>query len=174
MPKGLVRPQNYNMVIRQVQLSELNQVAELDYEAFSPYGTAEKLETFESRFQAFPDGFIVLDLAGEIVAYGCSEKWLTAREPGLDENPLDAHHAGGTIFCITGMAVRMKYRGKGYGLDILDHLMKIAQDEGCQKIILETTHAQGLYFKRGFHIIHSREDRGVCLDIMELSLEQNG
>ncbi len=149
-------------------------VAELDHEAFSPYGTAEKLETFEARYQAFPQGFVVLDLDGEIAAYACSEKWLTNREPGLDENPLEIHCANGKIFCITGMAVRIKQRGNGFGLMLLDHLIETARTEKCEKIVLETTHAQGLYFKRGFYITNSREDRGVRLDIMELSLEQHG
>ena len=161
-------------MIRKAETSDLNTITKLDYEAFSPYGTAEKLETFGARLQAFPQGFVVLDLDGEIAAYGCSEKWLSDREPGLDENPLETHHHDGKIFCITGMAVRIKYRGKGFGLALLDHLIQIARAENCEKIVLETTHAQGLYFKRGFHITNSRGDRGVCLDIMELSLEQNG
>lgn len=160
--------------IRLANKQDLSIVADLDDEAFSPYGTAEKLETFVARLQAFPTGFIALEVDGEIAAYGCSEKWLTEREPGLDENPIETHHPKGKVFCITGMAVRIKHRGKGYGLAVLDHLIKIAQQENCKKIVLETTHAQELYFKRGFHISHSRKDRGVRLDIMELSLEQNG
>lgn len=160
-------------MIRKVQAFDLNAIADLDYEAFSPYGTAEKLETFESRLQAFPNGFVVIDLSSEIAGYGCSEKWLAEREPDLDENPLETHHPNGKIFCITGMAVRLKHRGKGYGLDILDHLIELAQWEGCEKIILETTHAQGLYLKRGFQISRSRKDRGVILDIMELKLGEN-
>ena len=96
--------------IRQVQENDLPEVASLDYEAFSPYGTAENPETFSLRFKAFPSGFVVLIENGEIAAYGCSEKWLTEREPGLDENPLDTHKPDGRIFCITGMAVRIKHR----------------------------------------------------------------
>jgi ribosomal protein S18 acetylase RimI-like enzyme len=69
------------------------------------------------------------------------------------------------------MAVRMKYRGKGYGLAVLDKLIEIAHQEGCIKIILETTHAQGLYFKRGFRIVRSREERGIRLDVMALDLD---
>src|SRR5215510_9200432 len=104
--------------IRQAQENDLSEVADLDYEAFSPYGTAEDAETFSLRFKAFPSGFVVLTENGEIVAYGCSEKWLTEREPGLDENPLDTHKPEGKIFCITGMAVRIKHRGKGHGLAV--------------------------------------------------------
>ncbi len=157
--------------IRQVQENDLPEVADLDHEAFSPYGTAENLETFISRSKAFPSGFVVLTVGNEIAAYGCAEKWLAEREPGLDENPLDTHKPEGRIFCITGMAVRTKQRKKGYGLAVLDHLIQIAKSERCTKIVLETTHAQGLYSKRGFKTIKSRTERGVILDIMSLDLE---
>jgi len=157
--------------IRQIREIDLPDVADLDYEAFSSYGTAENPETFALRFKAFLAGFIVLTEDNEIAAYGCSEKWLTEREPGLDEDPLDTHKPNGKIFCITGMAVRIKYRGKGYGLAILDHLIQIAKRERCTKIVLETTHAQGLYLKRGFKTIESSNERGVTLDIMALGLK---
>lgn len=157
--------------IRQIRENDLLEVADLDYEAFSPYGTAENPETFSLRFNVFPSGFVVLTENEEIVAYGCSEKWLTEREPGLDENPLDTHKPDGKIFCITGMAVRIKHRGKGYGLAVLDHLIQIAKNEKCTKIVLETTHAQDLYLKRDFKIIQTRTEREVTLDIMALDLK---
>jgi hypothetical protein len=46
------------------------------------------------------------------------------------------------------MAIRIKQRGEGYGLAILDNLIQIANNENCTKILLEPTHAQGLYLKR--------------------------
>jgi ribosomal protein S18 acetylase RimI-like enzyme len=161
----------HNFQIQRVQQNDLSIIADLDDEVFSPYGTAENLETFIARFKAFPSGFIVLKENDEIVAYGCSEKWLTEREPGLDENPLETHKADGKFFCITGMAVRIKHRGKGYGLALLDSLIQIARREDCVKIVLETTHAQGLYLKRGFQTLCSRDERGVILDIMSLDLD---
>ncbi|HTX90393.1 MAG TPA: GNAT family N-acetyltransferase [Anaerolineales bacterium] len=157
--------------IRQVQETDLPEVADLDSEAFSPYGTVESPDTFALRFQAFPSGFVVLLEDNMIVAYGCSEKWRTEREPGLDENPLDTHQPDGKILCITGMAVRTAQRGKGYGLAVLDHLIQIARQERCSKIVLETTHAQGLYLKRGFKTIQSRNERRVRLDVLALDLE---
>jgi ribosomal protein S18 acetylase RimI-like enzyme len=157
-------------IIRLAQPADLPQVADLDNEAFLPYGTAETPETFIARLQAFPAGFVVLEVEGQIAAYGCSEKWLSDQEPGLDQNPLATHQPNGHIFCITGMAVRLAHRGRGYGLAVLDHLIEIARQQGCTKIVLETTHAQGLYRKRNFVLVRSREERGVRLDIMVLEL----
>jgi len=160
-------------LVRNARDQDVAAVAEIDAEAFAPYGTAEKPETFQLRLKAFPDGFIILVADNEIAAYGCSEKWLTEREPGLDENPLVTHQLDGRIFCITGMAVKTKYRKKGFGLLVLDKLIEIARGEGCKKIILETTHAQCLFLKRGFETIRNRTEGEISLDIMSLDLKPN-
>jgi ribosomal protein S18 acetylase RimI-like enzyme len=167
-------PDKNNVIVRNAREQDIPAVAEIDAEAFSPFGTAEKAETFELRLTAFPDGFIVLIADHEIAAYGCSEKWSTEREPGLDENPLATHQADGRILCITGMAVRLSHRGKGYGLLVLDKMIEIAHREGCRKILLETTNAQGLYLKRGFKKVQTRSERGISLDVMSLDIESYG
>ena len=165
---------NTRILIRNARDQDIAAVVEIDAEAFSPYGTAEKPETFQLRLTAFPNGFIILVADNEIAAYGCSEKWLTEREPGLDEDPLVTHQPEGRILCITAMAVKMNYRGRGYGLRILDKLLEIAHSEGCRKIVLETTHAQGLFLKRGFKTVQQRTEREISLDVMSLDIESYG
>jgi ribosomal protein S18 acetylase RimI-like enzyme len=165
---------NTKVIVRNARDQDIPTVVEIDAEAFSAYGTAEKPETFQTRLRAFPNGFIILIADNEIAGYGCSEKWLTEREPGLDESSLVTHQPDGRIFCITGMAVKTKYRGRGYGLLILDKLLEIAHNEGCRKIVLETTHAQGLYLKRGFKTVQNRVERGIPLDVMSLDIESYG
>jgi ribosomal protein S18 acetylase RimI-like enzyme len=163
-------PDNNKILIRNAREQDIPAVAEIDAEAFSPYGTAEKPETFQGRLTAFPNGFIILVADNEIAAYGCSEKWLVEREPGLDENPLVTHQPDGRIFCITGIAVKMKYIERGYSLLVLDKLIEIAHLEGCKKIVLETTNAQDLYLKRGFKVVRNRTQGGISLDVMSLDL----
>jgi ribosomal protein S18 acetylase RimI-like enzyme len=165
---------NMKVLIRNARDQDLPAVAEIDAEAFAAYGTAEKPETFQHRLKAFPNGFIILVAENEIAAYGCSEKWLKEREPSLDENPLITHQPDGRIFCITAMAVKKKYQGRGYSLLVLDKLMEIAHLEGCKKIILETTHAQDVYRQRGFQTVHTRTERGTSLDIMSLDITDYG
>ena len=165
---------NTRVLIRNARDQDMPAVVEIDTEAFAPYGTAEKPETFQLRLDAFPDGFIILVAENEIAAFGCSEKWLTEREPGLDENPLTTHQPGGRILCITALAVKMKFRGRGHGLRVLDKLMEIAHNEGCRKIMLETTHAQGLFQKRGFQTVQNRLERGISLEVMSLDIESYG
>ncbi|HLO13341.1 MAG TPA: GNAT family N-acetyltransferase [Anaerolineales bacterium] len=165
---------NTKILVRNARDQDISAVAEIDAEVFSPYGTAEKPETFQLRLTTFPNGFIILVADNEIAAFGCSEKWLTEREPGLDENPLATHQPDGRIFCITAMAVKIKYQGRGYSLLVLDKLIETAHNEGCRKIVLETTHAQDLYLKRGFKTVQNRTERGVSLDVMSLDIESYG
>ena len=162
------------VLVRNAREQDIPAVVEIDTEAFTPYGTAETPETFQLRLTAFPDGFVILVTEHEIAAYGCSEKWLSEREPGLDEDASVTHQQDGRVFCITGMAVKKKYQGRGYSLLVLDKLLEIAHNQGCRKIILETTHAQGLYQKRGFKTIKNRTDRGTSLDVMSLDIESYG
>jgi len=164
---------NPKILIRNARDQDIPTVVEIDAEAFSLEGTAEKPETFQLRLKAFPNGFIILVADNEIAAYGCSEKWLVEHEPGLDENPLLTHQPDGRILCITAMAVKSKFRGKGYGLLILDKLMEIAHGEGCRKMVVETTNAQGLYLKRGFKTVQTRTEGGVSLDVMSLDLQNS-
>ncbi len=165
---------NTKILVRNARDQDIPVVVEIDTEAFSAYGTAEKQETFQLRLTAFPDGFVILVADNEIAAYGCSEKWLAEREPGLDENPLVTHQLDGRILCITALAVKKEYRGRGYGLRMLDKFIEIARRERCQKIVLETTHAQGFFLKRGFKTVQNRTERGVSLDVMSLDSESYG
>lgn len=159
------------VIVRNAREQDIPVVAEIDKEAFASHGTAEKLETFHRRLTAFPNGFVILVAENEIAGYGCSEKWLVEREPGLDENPLITHQPDGRVFCITGMAVQDKYRGRGYSLLLLDKLIETAHLEGCKKVVVETTHAQDLYRKRGFETVNNRTVRGISLDVMSLDLK---
>jgi N-acetylglutamate synthase-like GNAT family acetyltransferase len=164
----------HKILVRNAREQDIPAVAQIDAEASAAYGTAEQPETFQRRLTAFPNGFIILVAENEVAGYGCSEKWLTERQPSLDEDPLTTHQPDGRIFCITGLAVRAKFQGRGYRLLVLDKLMETAHLEGCKKIVLETTDAQDLYFQRGFQTVQTRTERGVALDVMSLDIQSYG
>ena len=155
--------------VRNARDQDIPTVAQIDAEA-SP-GATEKLESFQRRLRAFPDGFPILVAGNEIAGYGCSEKWLAEHEQGVDDNPLATHQPEGRIFCITALAVKKIGRGKGYGLRILDKLIEMARGEGCRKMIVETTQAQGFFLKRGFETVQHRTERGTTVDVMSLELQ---
>lgn len=156
--------------LRQTTESDLPDVIEIDHEAFSPYGTAEEPAIFAKRLLAYPEGFIVAECEGQVVGYGTSERWLTEREPTMNEDPLLTHHLQGKIFCITGMAVLKVFRGQGIGSALLVRLVAVAREMGCEKIILETTHTQDFYFRHGFRVVREKKQWDVKLMIMEFDL----
>jgi len=51
---------NTTILVRNARDQDVPAVAEIDAEAFSPYGTVEKPETFHLRLNVFPNGFIIL------------------------------------------------------------------------------------------------------------------
>ena len=159
------------VMIRNAREQDIPAVVEIDTEVFAPYGTAERKITFQNRLTTFPNGFVVLVAENEIAGYGCSEKWLEEREPGLDENPFITHQQDGRIFCITALAVKRKFQGRDYSSLLLEKLIETAHLEGCRKVIVETAHDQDLYLKRGFQMVKNRKQRGVSLDVMSLDLK---
>jgi N-acetylglutamate synthase-like GNAT family acetyltransferase len=69
------------------------------------------------------------------------------------------------------MAVKANFRGRGYGLLMLDKLIEVARRESCSQIIVETTHAQGLFKKRGFKAIRKRTEGEISSDVMSLTVK---
>ena len=161
------------ILVRNAREQDIPAVLEIEAEAASaasPSGTASTAERLQQRLTAFPNGFIILVADNEVAGYGCSEKWLDEHEPQPDQTPLAAHQPDGRIFFITTLAVKKKYRGRGYRLLLLDKLIETAHLEGCRKVLLEAAHDQDLYLERGFKTVRNRTEGGISLDVMSLDL----
>jgi len=162
---------DFSIEVRLARQEDVKEACAIDYEAFSPYGTAELPSVIEARWKVFPQGFVIAEIDGRLIGYGTSEKWLSQREPTMDEDPFTTHCPEGYFFCVTAMAVRNDWRNRGVGASILAFLIEIAKNERCQVVILETTHAQNFYLKRGFKIIGERKQMNRTLSILSLNLE---
>lgn len=160
-----------SFTIRLASQTDLPRVCDIDYEAFSPYGTAESPQIIATRLAVFLEGFVVLEKGGAVLGYGSSEKWLHDREPALDEDPSRTRHPYGQIFCITAMAVRRAYSKQGFGSAILERLMSVVRQQRFKRVILETTHTQQYYLRRGFQVVKERQQGHVVLYIMQFALE---
>jgi ribosomal protein S18 acetylase RimI-like enzyme len=160
--------------VRAAQASDLPQIIALDQAIFGWYGADEDPAVIRARLAVFPAGFIVLEEvreeAGALVGYASAEKWTTAREPALDEDPHLTHDPAGRIFCITTLAVQKSHQGRGLGKLLLDRLIAIAKNEQCTRIVLETAHAEQFYRRHGFEKIGERTQRGIRLPILALRL----
>jgi GNAT superfamily N-acetyltransferase len=62
--------------------------------------------------------------------------------------------AWGKILYIDDLITREKYRKKGYGKILLDHVIQIGREHACDQVHLDTGHARyaahRLYLKQGF------------------------
>ena len=158
------------ILVRNAREQDIPAVLEIETEAAPPSLTESTPERLQQRLAVFPNGFIILVADNEIAGYGCSEKWLDQHEPQPEQTPLAAHQPDGRIFFITALAVKKKYRGRGYRLILLDKLAEIAHLEGCRKVLLETAQDQDLYLERGFKAVQKRIEGGRSLDVMSLDL----
>jgi GNAT superfamily N-acetyltransferase len=64
--------------------------------------------------------------------------------------------AWGKILYIDDLITKNTFTGKGYGKMLLDHATKIAKDNACQQVHLDTGYtrhaAHRLYLKQGFEL----------------------
>ncbi|WP_373230747.1 ribosomal protein S18-alanine N-acetyltransferase [Cohnella sp.] len=122
------------MIYRLMNLDDISTIVEIERESFSsPWSE----EAFRSELtQNLFAKYMIMELEGVIIGYG--GMWLI-----IDE----AH--------ITNIAIREKYRGMGYGKQLLQELMKTAHWLGARRMTLEVRvsndTAQSLYRKMGFY-----------------------
>jgi GNAT superfamily N-acetyltransferase len=135
-----------------------------------PISAAFKGQLFLTDHLVFPEGFIVAELDGQIIAYASSERWTVEREPHIDEDPIDTHHPDGRVFCITAMAVDPGHQNHGVGTALLQYLMQFARVCGCERVVLETSQARRFYESRGFSCNAERWHGDTRLYVMSCTL----
>ncbi len=170
-PKALLRPATE---------ADLPQMTAMDQALFGVYGAAEDPAVIRARLTVFPAGCVVLvesaqtELAAPLLGYLTTEKWQTAREPALDEDPYLTHNPAGRILNITTLAVGGAYQNRGLGELLLQQAIDIARREQCTQILLETAYAERFYRRHGFTKVSEREQRGIVLHIMQRLLAPPG
>lgn len=158
-------------MIRQATLADLATIVRLDAEIFGWYGAQESAAVIGARLAVFPAGCVVWEAADDsgqplILGYLTTEKWLTLREPALDEDPTLTHQPAGTVLNITTLAVAPGQQRRGVGAHLLAQAKVIAAVQGCHAIVLETAHAEHFYQRHGFTKQGERQERGIVLAIM--------
>ena len=164
--------------LRQATLTDLAQIVALDQEIFGAYGAEESPDVIRARLEVFPEGCAVLedstsDTADDpmsFLGYLTTEKWAEAREPALDEDPHLTHQPAGQVLCITTLAIAPTSQNRGLGPRLVEKAITIAQQEGCNRIILETARAKRFYLRHGFDLIGERCQRDIPLYIMQQRL----
>jgi glucosamine-phosphate N-acetyltransferase len=75
-------------------------------------------------------------------------------------------HNGSFVGQLEDIAVSKAHQGKGYGREMVNHLIKIARKHGCYKAILDCNiHNVGFYLKCGFESWGNQ----MRMDLLEIS-----
>lgn len=146
---------------RAMKLSDIDQVCEIEQEAFPTPWTAEAFYN-ELTTNMFAH-YVVIEKEDRLIGYG--GMWTV-----IDE----AH--------ITNIAVRKLYQGKKLGEALLTRLKLAAIQAGMSRMTLEVrvtnTVAQNLYKKLGFYIVGTRKgyysDNNEDAYIMWVNLHEQG
>lgn len=177
------------VVARQATPADWPQMVALDRAIFGGYGAQEEPAIIQARLTVFPEGCVVLEESvdhestrreamkqqvesAEMLGYLTTEKWLALREPTLDEDPHQTHHAAGRILNITTLAIAPAHQNRGLGALLIAQVKQIAEREGCTEIVLETAHAEAFYRRHGFQKIGERQERAIQLHIMHICLQK--
>ncbi|MGB3907384.1 MAG: N-acetyltransferase [Methanomethylovorans sp.] len=153
--------------IRNAIISNIEQIMKIEHESF--YETVcEDRSVFLDRILTFPDGFLVLEIDGQVSGYISSEIWNYLEE--IQENFFDLNHSIGKLHVVTGtelyissIGILKKHRGKGYGKLLFSELSRrIIEKYNILNMILivsvQWTVAKKIYEKNGFEEVR-RIDR---------------
>lgn len=113
------------MFYREACSKDIDSIMEVENEAFIKEIT-EKTETFMERINCFSKGFRLLiddeyhcNVHNSVAGYYCCEIWNHIPQEKkyflLDHNAQQSHQESGCVLYISSIAVKSKYRGKGYG-----------------------------------------------------------
>ena len=131
-----------NIIIRKLQKEDLRNgfLSSLDSLSKASDISNEKAEKIFEKINSNPDHIIaVAVLDGKIV--GSTTLLIETK----------FIHKGGKVGHIEDVVVDKKYQKNGIGEKIIEHLLKIAKDNGCYKTILDCTdEVKPFYEKLGF------------------------
>lgn len=127
-----------NMRLRQMQLSDLTQVMEIECEQFFPWSTSQLQECLSSGYQC-----IVLEIEQQLIGFAVL---LIAADEAE----------------ILNIVIKNSVRGHGYGKLLLNYLITIAKEQKVKTVFLEVRRsnlpALKLYQQIGFKQIGTRKD----------------
>nr|WP_321497104.1 N-acetyltransferase [uncultured Methanolobus sp.] len=105
--------------IRNAEKGDIEGIMSVEHDSFHS-NIVENSDTFLERVKAFSDGFLVVEIDGEIAGYISSELWdhsenIDTEKFVLGHSITETHRNDGKELYISSIGVLKKYRGKGYG-----------------------------------------------------------
>ncbi|WP_133468859.1 GNAT family N-acetyltransferase [Paraglaciecola marina] len=112
--------------IRQATHADINRMADIESVCF-PESEAASLESFQTRFSAFPECFYVLELEGIVVGHinGCV--YSAPELPDALYSDVSLHCPNGAYQTVFGLAVEPQYQNRGYASALTKHFIEVSR-----------------------------------------------
>ena len=151
------------MIVRQAKSTDMERIMEIEENAFIS-NIQETYQTFASRMETFPHGFLVLeDDNGMVQGYFSSELWAELPHHNkvfiLDHDIAKVHKNDGKLLYISSYALMSGLRGRGLGKLFFKECLKQVKSSSLQisEIVLivsqEWGAARHIYEVLGFKTI---------------------
>lgn len=137
----------YELVIRQVQISDLSDIARIELECF-PKSEAATKDSLGTRIANFPNSFFVAETNCEIIGFinGNVTDAKVIRDEMFEDASL--HLPDGPYQAIFGLSVSPRYRNQGVAPKLMNHLIESAQSQNRQGVILTCKEELIPYYSR--------------------------
>lgn len=142
------------LAIRQINIQEMEMVYRLANLVY-PVDFHEDMESFESKFNLFPKGFLGIFSSNELDGYIISHPWKGEREVPL--NYILKKVISPDRFYLHDVVVHPEYRGRGYGKALLENAMKVGIEEGFKLISAVAVSSSGKGILESFGFRESKE-----------------
>jgi ribosomal-protein-alanine N-acetyltransferase len=152
-----------NISIRNAEPRDIGQVMRIEHESFYA-DICESMSVFLDRIHTFPEGFLVLEICGDVCGYISSEIWdYSENVPDsrfiLNHMTGDVHTTAGSELYISSIGILKEHRGKGYGKLLFSDLScRVIEKHAISSMILLVSAkwdaARRIYEKNGFKETH--------------------
>ncbi|MDK2833560.1 MAG: [ribosomal protein S18]-alanine N-acetyltransferase [Methanolobus sp.] len=151
------------ITIRSAESADIDQIMLLEDESFHE-NIRESRAAFLERIAHFPEGFLLLEINGEVCGYISSEIWdgpenITGDRFTLGHRISEVHTIAGKELYVSSLGILKKHRGKGYGDLLFTELSgRMSKRYPISSIILLVSEnwlaARKIYERNGFRELH--------------------
>jgi len=130
-----------DILVRSATVNDIAHIMDIEHESFCE-NVHEDITVFRDRITTFPDGFLVLEVAGHVCGYISSEIWNYSENVREDmfylgHSITSVHDATGSELYVSSIGILKKYRGKGYGKVLFSELSsKVTEKYNISSMIL--------------------------------------
>lgn len=151
------------ITVRNAEPTDIDKIMLIENESFHE-NIRESKAAFLERIAYFPEGFLLLEISGEVCGYISSEIWdhseiVTDDRFTLGHRISDVHTTTGKELYVSSLGILKNHRGKGYGNLLFTELSgRLSKKYPISSVILlvsENWHAaRKVYENNGFRELH--------------------